>query len=189
MKKQIVLISATIGLLMTGCGNSPQPNPKVAYWKTLDTKSEIEQLQAIEQSQGFAFHFIHNPSRQVRLTALKVDCGNIEWITVPTSEEQLLAVTDQEHQLCNYYIQHMKNPSFEVQLKAVQEDPRNIKWIKNPSEKLQIIALSGFKQTKINISRGVLAPKEILKLIKNPSFKIYQIAEKLQAEWSANQHM
>ena len=101
----------------------------------LNTASEAQQIAAVQQD-GWAIHFIKNPSPAVQLAAVQQDGGAIQLIKNPSPAVQLAAVQQRGHAI--YYI---NNPSPAVQLAAVQQDGTAIQYVKNPTPEMQMAAV------------------------------------------------
>ena len=86
---------------------------------------------------GKLIQFIHNPSEEVQLVAVKENLFSIKYMENPTEEVQLMAVIKNP-----YSIQYIQNPTEEVQLAAVERYPTSIQHIQNPTDKVIQLAKS-----------------------------------------------
>jgi hypothetical protein len=114
----------------------------------LTTDIQVQLLAARED--GFAIHYIKNPTKDVQLAAVSNHGRVIEYIKNPSEEVQIAAVSED-----GTAINFINNPSIQVQLTAVEQNPRAIEYINNPNEEVQLVAV---KQNP-----------RIIRLIDNPS--------------------
>ena len=101
--------------------------------------SEDAMLHAVKEN-GLAIQYIHNPSEDVMLHAVKDDGLAIKYIKNPSEDVMLHAVKQN-----GYAIQFIHNPSEDVMIHAVMQNGWAIQFIHNPSEDVMLHAVKQHK--------------------------------------------
>ncbi len=144
--KPVLIAAFATTLFISGCAEKKKLTYEEKYQKVrqkYSSMSKSQQLEAIKQDWQY-IHFMHRPSNEVQLAALRENPKAIEDIDEPTLEAQLYAISkliDDHGAFSMILAKQIKRFDEKAQIAAVTKAPQIIRYIPYPSTKVQLAAI------------------------------------------------